>query len=76
MRKGQAAIPVTVMLYGKELSTVDSYAKDMGYPSRSAAMRRIVNEWVALKSENLDPRLRHAGMTGGNHESHSYENHV
>lgn len=43
----------TVTLYPKHWATIDAYAKDMGYPSTSASLRRIIDEWVTLKSKQL-----------------------
>ena len=45
--------PRNVTMYPLEWSTVDAYAKDMGYGSTSAALRRIVNEWKQFKSQQL-----------------------
>ena len=40
---------VAVVLGELELATVRAFAKDMGYPSTSSALRRIINEWVIFK---------------------------
>lgn len=41
--------PRNVTMYPIHWATVDAYAKDMGYPSTSAALRRIVDEWIQLR---------------------------
>lgn len=43
----------TVTLYPVHWAIVNAYAKDMGYPSTSAALRRIIDEWEAHKREPL-----------------------
>jgi len=45
--------PRNVTMYPVHWATVDAYAKDGGYPSTSAALRRIVDEWVHLKQADL-----------------------
>jgi len=40
-------------MYGNDWATVDAYAKDMGYPSTSAALRRIIDEWRTFKGAQL-----------------------
>ena len=47
--------PRNVTMYPVQWATVDSFAKDTGYPSTSAALRRIVDEWVQLKQAALQP---------------------
>jgi len=42
-------------MYPVHWATVDAYAKDAGYPSTSAALRRIIDEWIQLKKANLHP---------------------
>lgn len=46
--------PRSVTMYSQHWATVDAYAKDMGYGSTSAALRRIVDEWKLLKSRQLE----------------------
>ena len=50
-RQGNRVQPRNVSMYGKQWATVQAYAKDQGYSSTSAALRRIVDEWVELKDE-------------------------
>ena len=45
--------PRNVTMYPLEWATVDAYAKEMGYGSTSAGLRRIVNEWKQFKSTQL-----------------------
>jgi Arc/MetJ-type ribon-helix-helix transcriptional regulator len=40
---------VAFSLGGEHVATVRAYAKDGGYPSVSAALRRIIDEWVETK---------------------------
>lgn len=42
-----------VTMYPLHWATVDAYAKDMGYGSTSAALRRIVDEWRQFKGAQL-----------------------
>ena len=42
-----------VTMYPVQWATVDAYAKDRGYPSTSAALRRIVDEWKQFKGAQL-----------------------
>lgn len=42
-----------VTMYPLQWTMVDAYAKDMGYGSTSAALRRIVEEWKMMKSSQL-----------------------
>lgn len=52
--KPQALVePRSVSMYGNDWATVDAYAKDMGYPSTSAALRRIIDEWRTFKGAQL-----------------------
>ena len=62
-RIGETRHPVesrSVSMYPSHWATVDAYAKDAGYGSTSAALRRIVEEWVQLKRDGLasDGRYR------------------
>ena len=43
--------PRNVSMYPIHWAVVDAYAKDMGYPSTSAALRRIVDEWREIKEK-------------------------
>jgi len=45
--------PRNVSMYPVHWATVDAYAKDAGYGSTSAALRRIVDEWLIFRSEWL-----------------------
>lgn len=45
--------PRNVTMYPQHWATVDAYAKDMGYGSTSAALRRIVDEWKQFKLQQL-----------------------
>ena len=45
--------PRNVTMYPGHWATVDAYAKDMGYGSTSAALRRIVDEWKHFKAKQL-----------------------
>jgi hypothetical protein len=45
--------PRNVSMYPLDWATVEAYAKDMGYPSTSAALRRIVDEWKRLKGKEV-----------------------
>lgn len=47
--------PRNVTMYPGHWATVDAFAKDTGYPSTSAALRRIVDEWRELKRDALHP---------------------
>jgi len=47
------AEPRSVSMYPQHWATVDAYAKDAGYGSTSAALRRIVDEWLIFRSEWL-----------------------
>lgn len=42
-----------VTMYPSHWAAVDAYAKDMGYGSTSAALRRIVDEWQEFKKRLL-----------------------
>lgn len=46
---------MSFILEDEQLATIYQYAKDQGYPSASAALRRIIDEWVALKEAQLRP---------------------
>lgn len=48
--------PRNVTMYPIQWATVDAYAKDGGYSSTSAALRRIVDEWK--NQRRLDTLLR------------------
>ena len=37
-------------LYDEEIATIDGHAKEMGYGSASAALRRILFEWEEYKA--------------------------
>lgn len=39
----------SVSMYPVHWATVDAYAKDAGYGSTSAALRRIIDEWIQLR---------------------------
>jgi hypothetical protein len=39
-----------VTMYPVQWATVDAFAKDGGYPSTSAALRRIVDEWLEAQA--------------------------
>ena len=41
----------TVTMYPDQWAAVDAYAKDMGYGSTSAGLRRIVVEWLQAQLE-------------------------
>ena len=41
--------PRNVSMYAVHWATVEAYAKDQGYGSVSAGLRRIVDEWLELK---------------------------
>lgn len=42
------------------IATINAFAKDMGYPSASSALRRIIDEWVTLKASRLvDSRVEY-----------------
>ena len=45
--------PRNITMYPTHWATVDAYAKDMGYPSTSAALRRIIDEWLDLRTRQL-----------------------
>lgn len=45
--------PRNVTMYPRHWAMVDSFAKDMGYPSSSSALRRILDEWCDLKGKQL-----------------------
>ena len=45
--------PRNVTMYPQHWATVDAYAKDMGYGSTSAALRRIIDEWKQFKLTQL-----------------------
>ena len=52
--------PRNVTMYPVQWATVDAYAKDRGYPSTSAALRRIVDEWKQFKAAQLElPGVQH-----------------
>ncbi len=40
---------VAFSLGGEHVATVRAYAKDNGYPSVSAALRRIIDEWMETR---------------------------
>ncbi len=42
-----------VTLYPRHWAMVDSYSKDMGYDTTSAALRRIISEWAQFKQAQL-----------------------
>ena len=50
MRKNQT---ITLILTKEQLATLQSFAKDQGYPSISSALRRALDEWLVLKAEKL-----------------------
>lgn len=41
--------PRSVSMYSLQWATVEALARDNGYPSVSAALRRIVEEWVEMR---------------------------
>ena len=41
--------PRNITLYPIHWSIIESFAKDLGYPSTSSAIRRIIDEWVQMK---------------------------
>lgn len=44
------------MLYPSQTATILQLAKDQGYSSQSAALRRIIDEWVDFKRKLMvDP---------------------
>ena len=45
--------PRNVTMYPRHWQTVDQYAQDRGYPSTSAALRRIVDEWSQFKTSQI-----------------------
>ncbi|MFN3077423.1 MAG: hypothetical protein ABT940_11175 [Alphaproteobacteria bacterium] len=47
---------VAVTLEPEHLAIVRAYAKDQGYPSTSAALRRIIDEWQRFKARELAVR--------------------
>ena len=48
-----------VTMYPVQWATVDSFGKDYGYPSTSAALRRIVDEWQQFKGAQLPLDAQH-----------------
>ena len=50
--------PKSVTMYPIEWAIVGAFAKDMGYDSYSAALRRIVNEWAEMKKGQLALNLK------------------
>jgi hypothetical protein len=60
--------PRNVTMYPIHWATVEAHAKDMGYPSVSAALRRIIDEWLQFKATQLSLPLatfEPAGITAG-----------
>ena len=51
--KGVNFTASTVMLRPDQWATVNAFAKDRGYSSTSSALRRIIDEWVMLKSKQM-----------------------
>ena len=47
----QLVEPRNVTLYPTHWATVDAYAKDGGYGSTSAGLRRIIDEWLQYKKD-------------------------
>ena len=45
-----------VTLHPLNWITVDSFAKEMGYPSTSAALRRVIDEWFTMKQQEQTAR--------------------
>jgi len=55
MSSGNSMVVVKgISLYPQHWAVIASYAKDMGYPSLASALRRILDEWVELKTAELD----------------------
>jgi len=48
-RSNRTAQPANVTMYPQQWATVRAYAKDGGYGSVSAALRRIVDEWLTFR---------------------------
>lgn len=51
MTKDDKVVARTMTLYPMHWAAIDSYAAKMGYPSTSAALRRIIDEWRTVKAE-------------------------
>jgi hypothetical protein len=49
----------TVSMYSIHWATVEAFAKDQGYGSVSAALRRIIDEWSSFKQGQLYTHTNH-----------------
>ena len=49
----EQVIVKTVSMYGIHWATVEAFAKDQGYGSVSAALRRIIDEWLRFREGQL-----------------------
>lgn len=43
-----------VTLYPNHWATIKAFAKDMGYPSTSSALRRVIDEWLSMRRERVE----------------------
>lgn len=50
-------VPVAFTIEPEQLAVVRAFAKDMGYDSPSAAMRRIIDEWQKMKAQQRPRQL-------------------
>jgi hypothetical protein len=46
-------VATSLTLKPHHLAAANAFAKDMGYDSTSAAIRRIIDEWLLFKAEQL-----------------------
>ena len=53
--------PRNITLYPINWSIIESFAKDMGYPSTSSAIRRIIDEWVQMKQDSSTSKANSDG---------------
>jgi len=61
MNNKETVEPRNVTMYPSHWQIVDQYAQDRGYPSTSAALRRIVDEWTQFTRAQIPlPLSEHA----------------
>lgn len=43
----------TITVHPNQWATVEAFAKDQGYSTASAALRRIIDEWIQFKTAQV-----------------------
>jgi hypothetical protein len=50
-------VPGNITMYPRHWDIVRHFEVEMGYPSTSAALRRIIDEWLELKRQQNTARI-------------------